>query len=247
MNPTMTIEFLKQTGITEVEARIYLCLLKEGSLKAGSLAKLLGIHRRSVYDAIDRLRKKGLISYIKTNNVNNYEAADPNRILAIIKEQEKNIQSIIPELQALKQFTKEKKETLFFRGQASIKAMFNDQIESLSKGEEICTIKADIDLTEFIKYFFPKFNLQRSNKGISMKMIVDKNAKEDNDLKTIPACKIKFTEFSSESKVSTHIYSNRVAIIKWSDTDEPIGIIIKEQEIADRYRDYFNLMWNSCS
>lgn len=231
--------FLKEMGLTEAEARVYLCLLQEGSLKAGRIAKILGIHRRSIYDAIDRLRKKGLVSYIKTNNVNQYEAADPERLNQILKDREKDLSGMLPELRKHRRLTPEKKETLFFRGKASMKTVFNDQLEYAR--EEILILAADVDVNEILKYYFPKFDMQRKNKKITVRMLIDESAKKDPALKKIPLCKIRYMKNKSQAKVSTYIYGNRLCTVKWD--EEPIAILIKEADISDRFKDYFELLW----
>jgi len=241
MPHTKNVDFLRDVGLTEAESRVYLCLLQEGTLKAGRISKVLGLHRRSVYDAIDRLRQKGLISYIKTNNINSYEAADPNQLLTLLKEKEKNLQSILPDLAGLKNIVSEKKETLFFRGKASLKTIFNDQLETLEDGGEICIIGADADTGEVLKYYFPKFNLQRKKQKITVRMIIDESAKKDSSLKNLPLTKIKFAPFKEGKKVATYIYGSHVSIVKWD--AEPIAILIKEEEIAKRYKEYFEMMW----
>ncbi|MBU0461737.1 MAG: hypothetical protein KJ574_04075 [Nanoarchaeota archaeon] len=242
MSYATNVEFLREIGLTEVEARVYLCLLQEGSLKVGLISKLLGIHRRSVYDAIDRLRKKGLVSYIKTNNINHYEAAEPKRLLEILAEKQKDLQSIISELEGLKKFSKEKKETLFFRGKASLKTVFSDQLEATEEGGEVCILGSDVNVNEILKYYFPKFDAQRKKKKISIRMIIDKTAKESSSIKNVPLSQIRFAPFKGDAKVSTYIYGSHVSMVRWD--EEPIAILIKEEEIANRFRDYFELLWS---
>src|SRR3989338_3484937 len=102
-------------GLTETESKVYLALLKRGSSLAGKVTKETGLHRRTVYDTIERLIEKGLASYIVTNNQRYFEAIDPERLMQILKEKESILLSHLPELKGLYKSTKEKKETLFFR------------------------------------------------------------------------------------------------------------------------------------
>jgi len=60
-------ETLEKLGFTLNETKTYLNLLNLGSCLASDLAKKTGLHRRPVYDALNRLIEKGLVSYtIKT-------------------------------------------------------------------------------------------------------------------------------------------------------------------------------------
>ena len=64
----MNKDLLKSIGLTDIEIEVYLAIIDLGSCLAGEIARKTGIHRRTVYDAINRLIEKGLVSYIKTYN-----------------------------------------------------------------------------------------------------------------------------------------------------------------------------------
>ena len=56
----MITEVLENLGLSKNEARIYETLLKEGESPVGFLAVKSGVHRRNVYDTLNRLIEKGL-------------------------------------------------------------------------------------------------------------------------------------------------------------------------------------------
>lgn len=113
----MDKELLKSAGLTDVEINVYLAVIDLGSCLAGEITRKTGIHRRTVYDAIERLVEKGLISYIKTNNRKYFEAYPPKKLAEIAREKEALLNSAIPELQKRFEFSKEKGDPVF-QGQA---------------------------------------------------------------------------------------------------------------------------------
>ena len=176
----MNQKFLEEAGMTSVEARIYLALLEKGSIKAGEITRHTGVHRRSVYDAIERLIEKGLVSYIKTNNRRYFEAAPPERLLTLLKEKEENITQIMPELQLLGRLSEEKKEVVFFRGKQAIKTVFEDQVK---EGKPIMVFGNAVNVNEIVKYYFPHFDKQRIEKNIPVRMLFDQSARKEEYLK----------------------------------------------------------------
>ena len=166
----MDKKILENLGMTAVEIEVYLAIIDLGSCLAGEITRKTGIHRRTVYDAIERLVEKGIISYIKTNNRKYFEAYPPKKLLEIVREKESLINSAIPELQKRFEFSKEKKETLFFRGKQALKTIFDDQIE---EGKEVLVIASTIEVNKILEYYFPKFNLQRKEKNISDVFIIE--------------------------------------------------------------------------
>ncbi|MBU1030421.1 MAG: hypothetical protein KKB65_04270, partial [Nanoarchaeota archaeon] len=122
------IEKLTSAGLTMTESKIYITLVDLGKAQAGVISRQTGIHRRSVYDALERLIEKGLVSWIKENEKRFYVAEDPNKLLDIIDVQKKDVQEIMPQLNVLFNEKKEKQETKFYRGVEGIKTIFEDQI-----------------------------------------------------------------------------------------------------------------------
>lgn len=55
------VSSLKEFGITEYEARIYLTLLSDGPMKVSELAAKAGVPRTKAYEAIKGLKSKGLV------------------------------------------------------------------------------------------------------------------------------------------------------------------------------------------
>jgi len=113
---------IQEAGVTAIEAKIYLVLLQRGPQQAGSITKLSGIHRRTVYDAIARLIEKGLIAYIKQNTTRVYEATEPQRLLDLAKEREMRVLSAIPTLNAMIP-DKTRHETTVIRGKRALRGL----------------------------------------------------------------------------------------------------------------------------
>jgi len=235
----MDITLLEEAGLTNTEAKVYLMLLESGAALAGSISRNTGIHRRSVYDAIERLVEKGLVSYIKTNNRKYFQAADPQRLVEIIKEKEQRVENLLPELQGLMHRAQEKKETLFFRGKPALKTVFDDQ---LSEGKDILILGDQVDVQSILKYYFPHFDAARKKKGIHIKMLMNKEVKNDPALKNIPLSEIRYIE-KQKGNTSIYIYGSNCSIVVW-DT-EPKAILIREEAIAQSWRSYFDILWRT--
>ena len=238
----MNQKFLEEVGLTAMEAKVYLSLLEKGSCRAGEISRHTGIHRRSVYDAMERLIEKGLASYIKTNNRRYFEAANPERMLELLKEKEDNIRQILPELGLLRKFSDEKKEVLFFRGKQAIKTVFDDQIK---EGKEVLLFGDAVNVNEVVKYYFPHFDKERIKRKIRVKLLFDESARKDSYLAKIPLADIRFVKKGNKEPVSINIYSSKVSIIIWD--ENPKAILISEPSLAECLRSYFDFMWKLAS
>src|SRR3989338_2226824 len=154
-------EELREVGLTENESKIYVSLLELRPVHAGLIARHSGLHRRVVYDTLDRLVKKGLIGYIIRNNVRLFQAFNPERVMEIIKEKEEVISHILPRMMTMYQKTREKEETNFYRGKRGLKTVFEDQIAS---GREILILGASPLAYDVLQFYFKWYDKRRKEK-----------------------------------------------------------------------------------
>ncbi len=226
------MEELKQAGLTENESKVYLALLDLGPSLAGQISRKTGLHRRTVYDTADMLAKKGLVGYILKNNRRLFQASDPNRILNILKEKQDLVEPIIKKLEEKYTKTKEKEETNFYKGKEGLKTVFEDQLNY----KEILILGASHKAYEILQFYFNWYDKARKQKKIKAKIIA-----QDRKIKRIPLAEIRYLPEKYSNPVAVNIYGDKTAIILWA--EKPTAIVIKDKEITNGYRNYFELMW----
>ena len=74
---------------------------------AGKVTERSKIHRTSVYDALERLIKKGLVSFIIEGDTRYFEATDPKNLMNIIEDKQRLLTSCLPQLELAKELTKD--------------------------------------------------------------------------------------------------------------------------------------------
>jgi len=232
-------ESLRNAGLTENEIIVYSTLLELGATAAGTISRRTGLHRRVIYDVAERLIQKGLIGYILENNKKIFHAANPSRFLEIMEEEKREIEKTIPDMLALFNAKKEKpsEDTLFFKGKNGLKSVFEDQI---SEGKEILIVNTSNLAYEMFEIYFHWFDKRRKEKKIPAKIIF--NAGDKERIKKVPLAQVKYLPKEYSNPAAINIYGNNVAIIHWN-KEKPFVILIKQKEIADGYRKYFDLMW----
>ena len=225
---------LQELGLTKNESLVYKALLEHGPSQAGLISRKTGLHRRTVYDTTEMLIKKGLIGYILKNNRRLFEAVSPQRFLDIVKEKENLISDILPEMLRIFNEKKEKQETNFYKGKQGLKTVFEDQIETK---KEILVLGASPLAYEVLRFYFKWFDKRRKEHKIKTKIIFT----EKNEFK-IPYAEIRYLPQKYTSPVAVNIYGDKIAIILWS-KENPLAIVIKNKEICEGYKKYFDLLW----
>ncbi len=228
-------ESLEKAGLTRVEAKVYLALLDLGPSLAGQISKKTGVHRRNIYDSLDRLAEKGLVSYIVKNNRKYFEATNPERLVDLIKEKEEELKQSIPQLSELFTKTKVKEETLFYKGKEGLKSVFEDQLKE--GGKEILVLGASADASSILSFYLKWYNQRRKERKIKLRIIA--NTFSRGKMKA-PLSEIRY--ISDLGPAAINVYADKVAIILWS-MEKPLAVVIKNRDVANSYRVFFEHIW----
>lgn len=226
-------QVLQDFGLTENEAEVYLILLRLGSATASEILEKTSIHRINLYDLLERLQEKGLVSFVIMGKRKAYEALDPKKLLEIEQEKADNIKQILPDLIAQRE-NKISQDATIFKDKKGIKNILDEiaqskQFDYFASGwgfyqyfPEYANIWAGK-----IKRSKTKARCLISNKFRGKKIV------EPVEYKYLP------NEFNFPS--TTAIWKDKVFILMWS--EEPMAILIRSKHVADSYKEFFGLLW----
>ena len=225
---------LENLGFSPNEIKVYLTLNDHGSTKAGKVAKLAKIDRSSCYNSLKALTEKGLVSYVLIGKIKWFQAAGPKRLLDFVKEQEKEVQEILPELHQRHKASKIEGQVRLFKGIKGVKSIFLDIIRT---GKDNFVFGSEGQFSKRMPEFALQFDRLKKERKIKTKLILREGRKElDSKTSTY-----KYIPTVDQSPTVTNIYSDKIALIIW--TDEPEGIIIENASAAKAYKSYFDFMW----
>jgi len=235
---------LQRFGLTRIEAKVYIALLRLGSTTAGPLIKKTELHRATVYDVLKRLMEKGLVNYIIKGKIKYFEAADPERFLEILREkrdeiekQEKSMKILVKELFNIKSLSKKKHEARIYCGVEGIKTILGDVL----KHKRYYSFSSRGWLGEVLGPYYYRYQKMKQKLNIKHKMLAHESFRISK-YKSAVFGEIRYLpkEYTSPN-TTTFIYDDKVAICVWVET--PIGFLIESSELAKTYRNYFTILW----
>ncbi len=110
------IEQLEALNLSTREAKVYLALLQLGSGSAIELAKQTGYKHPTVYDVLDQLRDKHLVSVGISGGRKRFTAENPETLLEIENRRRQALDSILPSLRELYSGGENRPRIRFFQG-----------------------------------------------------------------------------------------------------------------------------------
>ncbi len=210
------------------------------------------MHRRNVYDCINKLVEKGLINEIFIEGEKYYKAVHPKRLLALLQDREAAVDAAMPEMMRRFQKVEAEEYAHIYKGVSGFRNYLQDILD-LPDGEACYYIGAKLGWFDpRLKYVLPRFKSISKQKKLIHYHLFDKEVQERypemlKELKEMGAVyKILPKEYSTPSAVDIigdHVFTFNLTV-KRLDDDLTQFVIISER-IASMYKIWFTMMWNA--
>jgi len=243
----MIENILEDLGLTKGEITVYLTLLKLGETTTGKIIEEAGISSGKIYEILEKLIKKGLVSYITKEKTKYFNAASPHRILDYVHEKEKDLkkkeQEIlkeIPSLLKIKKTGKKEYETHLFKGLKGIRTAIFEALEELTPKDEVLAMGIRSSKEKKYNILWKNWHQQRIKNKIQCKALFsDRNTEYYKTFKQMKYAEIRVLQGATPSAID--IIKERVLIFTYG--DEPSCLSIKNEEIAQSFTTFFYNLW----
>lgn len=230
-------KYLKDIGLSEKEAQIYLALLSFDKALIAEISEKAKVKRPTTYVILDSLLKKGLVSESNEGKKTYYMSEQPEKLemfvdrqIHLLEENKKTLDIVIPQLKGLSRGQGEKPLVQFYEGKEGV--LSSNDLTFLKKidNEPLYNIYSE-DLV--LNFLTPKEKLmlreKRISKGIKTKVIYTSSNTERPSDETGDRFKIDQDKYPINTDIS--IYGDRVRIAILG--KKPSGITIKSEEFAE--------------
>jgi len=242
-------EILRKIGLSPNESRVYEALLQTGEASVQTTSLKSKVHRRNVYDSLNKLIDRGLVSEVFVKGEKHFKPINPMRLLDLLKEKQDLLENALPSM--LDKFTskEEQEEAYFYKGMSGFKNYLQDILKTK---ETVYFIGAKAFwLDPRLKHFLPRFQRERKKLGIKFMHLFDHEVKEKKpEILKFVGKSYKFLPKKYSSPAAVDIFGPYVVTFVGVGIGEleaePMQFVMKSQRLADGYRKYFEFMWDNC-
>lgn len=227
------IEELREFGLNNNEVKVYKACLELGSSSVTRISERAEIYRTLTYEVLKSLLEKGLVSYVVKDRKKHFEAASPRKFLTILKEKEKRISDILPQMLEIQKSVKLKPSITLYEGKEGVKTVMENLLVETKSFVGLSPKKA---LLKMLKFYTPHFIERRVKAKIKVKLLIDE-----------PPLTEKYLEYRIIKKnfdTGYWIYKNKVVIFSLLQKD-PLAIEIENEDYAKSMKIIFDLAWES--
>ena len=243
----MEIFELEKLGLNKNESIVYVELMKFGKATAGELIKKTQFHRTIIYDNLDKLIDKGLVSYIFLGGKRKlFQIAPPEMLSDFLAEEQKKLDekrnlanNLQKEIKKSFQINSGKQEAAIYRGVKGAKFVLYD---ILNEKKDLISFGAPKESVEIMgSVYWKNYNLKRQKLRIHAKLLFNESLREwaKKEIFHFPTNKIKFMKIFKEAITQTIVCGSKTAVFVW--TDKPIVTLIDDVNVSDSYIHFFKM------
>jgi sugar-specific transcriptional regulator TrmB len=242
----MDTKLLEELGLTKNEALIYIFLLKSGETTTGKIIKETGIANSRVYETLNSLISKGIVSYNVQKDGKHFKAENPKKFLEIEEHRKKKIQDLIPGLSNIMNLGEKETTTAVYEGYEGFKTAFKKIIDDCPKNETIFILgfSEPTEKKESLRLFLSNMNLKSQQKKQKLRIILDSSVKETlgRDREKEKYTEVRYMPRGYISPAAVDIFEDYVFMFLWE--EKPFVFMIKNKVIAESFKHYFKFMWS---
>jgi len=249
----MNEQILQEAGLTKGESKVYLALVLLGESSVTPIAREAKVSLSKIYEILENLIKKGLVSSIVKNNVKHFSAAEPERILDYLEKKkediiqsEEKVKRIIPQIKLMSQKDKPQESGTVYQGINGIKTFYEEVLRNSEKGDEILVMGIPRESAKKHEGYFLDWNKRRAKKSISIKLLFDYDVTDlGKKRKKIKLSEVRYLPQKMITPAWILITKNLVATIHI--VEKPICFVIKDKKAAESYSSFFEVFWDLSS
>ncbi len=241
MNKT-SLPAMKGLNLTEAQIAVYLAALELGEASILEIAKKSGVKRSSIYNFLDELKTRGLLTETRKRKRAVFSVVPPRTLLELERTRLNEFERLLPELEAVENNSQKKPRVTFYEGVDGLKEIYADSLK------ERKPIRAFWDYENAEKvmgdYLETYYRPERKRRNVFYQGILRDSPATREILKQDNKA-FRENKFITDGEFTTeiNIYGDKVALLSFR-TDPPFGVLIEDKDISETLRTAWKNLWD---
>ncbi len=240
------LTILKNIGLEELEAEVYLSALSLGPTSILKIAKSSGLKRTTIYGIVDSLKEKGLMRINLKGFKSLYTAENPENLEAMLENRRREFKSNLPDFMALYKLEGGESSIKYYTGLKAMKKAYLDTLEEIKTGDEYLVITNQKKWFELDPDFWMKQYIEERAKLPCKTRLISQDsdlAREHQKYQRNFNEEFKIFSGSYQVNIDMVIIPDKIIIV---DLLPPVTtLVIENRNIIELQKQLFEIIWKS--
>jgi len=237
---------LKEYGLKEKHARVYIACLELGSGSVLKIAKKAALPRSTTEVILNALQDKGFVSSFRKRKAKYFSTEDPKKIIAGAKAKAELLERALPEFRELYARSNVIPTVRFYQGREGMRKVFDEiRAEAHTEAKELLAFSSVDDIFALLGKDFYDFVRERVRLKLPSRVILRESEKAWERVRLAPQelRQVRLVSIAYEHHGLIYIWGNKVAMMalkhEWS------VLIIESEELAKSQKMFFEALWDA--
>ncbi len=236
------VNVLKQVGLDEKEAQVYLALLELGTATVHPISNKAEIKRPTTYLILEQLVKKGLVSVVPRAKKALYTAESPEKIIGDLHKKQEMVKRFMPNMLALYNAKVEKPQIQLFEGKEGVLEVYKKVFAS-PEVDFFCNIS---DVMGAFEYMPGELKNMALAKKIKVRELLTQSAEDLIHARKMPQHEFyenRFVPKNMQFLTDNVFFKDSVAFFSYS--PYLFVVVITSKGVVTSLKTIFEMAWQS--
>jgi sugar-specific transcriptional regulator TrmB len=236
---------LRNIGLTESEANIYIANIHLGQASVIELAQRSGYVRQVIYDALPRLIEMGLIKKIKVGKKAKYQTTKVESLEDRVAEISSQIKELVPVLKSRQASFSAIPHVDVYENVIAMREWYRQVLEGSKKGDMMLIWSYGKDWFYLDPKFYEKYLNEKAEKGVRERVIKPDNPENRKRYRQIDKgiAEWRFAKKWWRSDAEIVIWKNEISMLTIRENATNM-VVLRSKELAAIEKWNFNMAWD---
>ncbi|MDP9249078.1 MAG: BlaI/MecI/CopY family transcriptional regulator [bacterium] len=239
------LNILKNIGLEQKEASVYLASLSLGPTSILRLARACDIKRTTIYGIVENLKQKGLISIEQKGLKHIYTPENPEKLELMLESRQSEFKNVLPEFLGLYKLKGEESVIKYYTGISKMQAIYRDSLKEIRPHEDYLVIANQEKWYNLDPKFAVSYIEERAKLDIKTRLLFQdsKIAREHKKFEKNFNQKSKILPIGTPLNVDTILLPKKMVVLEL--TPPYMTVVIENKSIVELHREMFEIIWRS--
>lgn len=247
MKHTNLLAVLKELGLSEHEAGVYLAALALGPTTILRIAQAAEIKRTTVYSVMDSLKQKGLVSIAIKGLKKLYVPENPEKLESILESRRAKLQILLPEFVSLYNLKGGGSFIKYYEGREGIKTVYENLLRDLAPHDFYLVVSDMKQWYSLDEQYFQDFIERRAKIPLDIRALFQASPIASKLQQSKPIYKADVKILPSQTALTTNLVVTPGKVIIHQLTHPVQAIVIENKSVIQMHKEMFEIMWSSIS
>jgi sugar-specific transcriptional regulator TrmB len=236
---------LERLGLNRNEAKVYFGLLCLGRAPAAALVRKVGVHRNIIYDNLERLIEKGLVSFVEEDGRRIFMAQNPAAILDYLADEKARIDkrldvahALLPGISVLLKGREEAGGVQVFSGKLGLRKLLALILEC---PESWCIGISEESVSVLGETYWRNYNAKVRDRGIVEHFLINAEYADVSYFSENPSVRWRRLPAALSQNTEILLFDGKVAFFVYSAS--PTAILIADRSLFALFLSQFEYLW----